>query len=263
MSTVSSLKRLSAGFLFALALVCFAPTALAQTIPPTWDHYWAYHVLPSPPPPPPVILHDQFGMWPHTVGQLLLFQNPVRKEHAGGIFPITRPDLHYTWWQIDPIPSPRPFVEVENQFGRMRLDVFESAFLWNPALKNEHGSPPVANHYKCYTCAGPPLQVPVHLWDQFQQRTVQVLTPRFLCNPAAKQAASGLVYPIVDAEQHYVVYEIDQGTGIFTAVVTDQFVSDWQLAPIGPDRYLAVPSLKHDPTPAHRNSWGRLKSLYR
>jgi hypothetical protein len=214
-----------------------------------------------------VLLSDQFGEWTHAVGPLRHFQNPARKEHQGRIFEITRPELHYTWWEIEPIPSPRPMVSVENQFGPQTLDVFESRFLWNPARKNEPGPPPPANHYKCYACAesAPGFQAvpPIFLQDQFQARQVFVSGPRFLCNPVAKRTAEGLIYPIVDAEQHYVVYELDPGPALFTAVVTDQFVPAWQLAPIGPDRMLAVPSFKHDPTPAVPNTWGRLKALYR
>ncbi len=261
-----STSRIGAILLTVAGLLAFAGTvAHAQGVPVTWDHYWVYDVIPGPvlpPPAPPVRLTDQFETWDHQVLQLRHFANPVEKQHGPLISPITNPDLHYTWWEIEPHPFQRPGIAVDNQFGPQLLDVFAPRFLLNPARKNQPGPPPPGNHYKCYECVGQPVLETVYLRDQFGQRTAVVLEPQLLCNPTVKQLPGGVSYPMLDPEQHLVCYRIDPMLWAYLPYVTDQFIQDFPLE-IGPDRWLCVPSYKHEPTSTSSSTWGQLKSLYR
>lgn len=245
-----------------VAMLALAPGAGAQ-IDPTWDHYKVYDVQPPLPRPAPIVLRDQFGEYGHDVLELIKFANPTEKMlDDGTISPIQNPQLHYAWWLI----TPQPFdalVAVTNQLGDQTLRVRDSQILWNPALKNEPGEPPLANHYKCYDCDGTSIDRVVTLTDQFGQWQATVTFPRFFCNPVEKTDPTGLIHPIEDMHQHYVVYDLEPyDTRTFTAIVTDQFVFEEPLA-LGPSYLLCVPTLKLVVTPALQGTWGRLKTLYR
>jgi len=258
----------------ALALLLLAVTATLWVaraeaqVDPLWDHYKVYFVTPPIPPPPlpPITLRDQFGQSTHDVMVMDRFMNPVQKMHGPLIFPIHDPLTHYAWWQI----SPQPFsmtVTVTNQFGDQTLFVNDAQYLLNPALKNQVGPPPVRNHYKCYNVQGPPVDVPIGMTDQFDTWTATVLLPRFLCNPAEKEVgppgAGGQTYPIVDPNQHYVCYDFQPfDPQPFTAFMTDQFVRD-QTMVLNPGHMICVPTYKHGITSSTKDTWGRLKLLYR
>jgi hypothetical protein len=246
--------------LVPLALV--AGRANAQ-VSPLWDHYKVYQTPFIGPPQPGVsiILTDQFGVYTHQLANLQRIMNPVQKEH-GQVFPINNPNLHYTWWRIFPSQPFSAQVTATNQFGDQTLSVGDGEFLLNPALKNQTGSPPVANHFKCYVCDGQPVSVPVLLTDQFDQWSTVVGFPRYFCNPVQKDYR-GVVNPILDPNQHYICYEIGpEDPGIFSATVTDQFIVNLS-APMGPARYLCVPTYKTGVTDVARGTWGKLKLLYR
>jgi hypothetical protein len=256
-------RRWAAVLLLTGLLAVAAASGHAQ-VNPLWDHYKVYQSSPIPLSGMVVQLADQFITYQHDVLGMSMFATPVLKTHPG-LAPqpgVNDPLLHYTWWTI----SPHPFykeVEVENQFGSQQIQVNEPRWLLNPATKNDTTSPiPIANHYKCYDCIGNPVDQMVALEDQFIVRDAYVSYPRLLCNPTQKTTPDGTVYPVVDPDQHYVCYEIDQLPDIYHAMVADQFIPGWYVE-LGPDRYLCVPSLKHDPTPATESTWGRIKVLYR
>lgn len=247
--------------LLAASLALAAGPARAQD--PLWDHYKAYLAQPHVTFNAQVILTDQFQVTTHLTQYLDWFANPVEKQHAGVTFPINHPDLHYTWWAINQLPFAKDVVAT-NQFGDHVIHVGQSAYLLNPALKNAPaGTPlPVANHYKCYECTGDSIGVPLILTDQFYARTAGLLVPRFFCTPVEKTIQGGPTYPIVDPNQHYVVYDIDFGPPIFNAVIRDQFVQDLPVQ-LNVDRLLMVPTVKSFPTGTESSTWGRLKRLYR
>lgn len=249
--------------LLLLAVLAFAAGSATAQVPPHWDHYKVYQVEAPVPYTTVVQLRDQFGFSTHATHLMDWFANPVEKNHAGRIFPITHPELHYSWWRIDPQPFSIDII-ASNQFGDHPLHVFDAKYLLNPATKNAPvGAPiPPANHYKCYSCAGQPLTAPLFLRDQFYQRNASQLIPVFFCTPVEKQTSSGQVYPMLDPDQHYVVYDIGPGPGAFPAHVVDQFVEAQIL--MTADRFLMVPTLKHfPPTDVKSSTWGRLKQLYR
>ncbi len=255
--------RTLVGFSLLLAFVAgFAGVARAQ-VDPTWDHYKVYEVVPKPGFVLPVTLADQFGVTNHNTQFLDLFANPVQKAHGPLIFPINNLALHYMWWKIDPeVSLNNQTVVASNQFGEQVLVLDRAVYLLNPALKNEASDipVPVANHYKCYTCTGQPVNVDVFLTDQFYARPATVLFPRFFCTPTSK-LFQGNFYPIVEPDQHYVVYDIPPGSPIWQATMRDQFIQ--ASLSLSNDHLLAVPTNKTGPTPTDVSTWGRLKSQYR
>ncbi len=248
-------------FALSLAFVGFAGAAHAQ-VDPTWDHYKVYQVQPKPGFVLPVTLSDQFGVTSHNTQYLDLFANPVEKVYGPLISPIHDPRLHYMWWKLDPEISLNQTVVATNQFGEQTLVLDRAIYLLNPALKNEASDIPlpIANHYKCYTCTGQPVNTDVFLTDQFYARPATVLFPRFFCTPT-KKAVQGNLYPILQPDRHYVVYDITPGTPIWQATMRDQFIQ--ASLSLSFDHLLAVPTDKMDPTPASPSTWGRLKSQYR
>ena len=261
-ATLPSRLLWSLALLIALA---FLPGGSAQAqVDPFWDHYKVYNANPKISVPiPAVTLIDQFGAYTHQVQYLDFFANPVEKRHGPLVFPIHRSELHYTWWRIDPQPFSKDVIAV-NQFGEKTIHVGDAAYLLNPALKNApQGFPlPTANHYKCYNCTGDPVIVDVFLQDQFYGRPAQVLSPRFFCTPVDK-IAFGQTHPMVDARQHYTVYDIDPGPPIFQAIIRDQFILPDLTVQLNLDRFLMVPTDKVLPTPTDQSTWGRVKGLYR
>jgi hypothetical protein len=253
--------------LFVLALTLGLPLLVAgraeAQVSPLWDHYKVYEtpIFPVPPLGIPIVLSDQFGVFQHQALQLERVMNPAMKEDQNGIFPINNPNLHYTWWSI----TPQPFgalVAATNQFGDQTLNVSNAVYLLNPALKNQTGVPPEANHYKCYLCSGQPVNKPVLLTDQFDQWSTVVMLPRYFCNPAQKQDPVR-TYPILDPNQHYICYEIQPADPtIFPATVTDQFVVNHP-SPMGPARWICVPTFKQGFTATITDTWGKLKQIYR
>jgi len=265
MNIFDTLRRpsLVAAALTLTACVVLVPCAGAEPPVDAWDHYKVYDVLDGPPYSLPVYLQDQFVVSQHSVLGLRKFANPVQKTlEDGSTSPIFDPRLHYAWWEI----TPHPFdalVAATNQFGDQTFRLSDPRFLLNPALKNELGTPPIANHYKCYACDGTPINRVVTMDDQFGQWQAMVTFPRWFCNPVQKTDASGLVYPIIDARQHYVCYEFqDPDPRTFTAFMVDQFVYEVALI-MTPSRLLCVPTDKLDPTPTDQGTWGRLKTMYR
>ncbi len=249
--------------LLLAALVVPASLAQAQ-IDPTWDHYKVYHVDPHVPFSTQVTLRDQFQTTTHSTKILDWFANPVEKRHGAAIFPIHRPELHYSWWELDPqLPFSQDLIAI-NQFGEQFIKLDRSVYLLNPANKNAApGTPlPVANHYKCYACIGEKVDAQVFLIDQFFGRPAIVAEPRFFCTPVEKRTADGLVHPIVDPNQHYVVYNIDPSNTTWTATFADQFIPFAQIV-LDQDQLLMVPTEKVIPTEAGPTTWGRLKSQYR
>jgi hypothetical protein len=243
-------------------LLLFTASASAQN--PAWDHYKVYRPRVSPTANQTVVLRDQFSSDTILVKNLGLFANPVEKKLSNGLsYPYSDPHLHYAWWDLDPRAVNRT-VRVVNQFGPQDLTLSRLRYLLNPALKDESGHPPLKNHYKCYECTGPEVGVRnVSLIDQFGPQTgVNVRRPQFFCNPTEK--ILGLAaFPIVDPAQHYVCYDIQPvDPRIFSVRFTDQFYSDFPIE-LSDGSYLCVPTDKVDPTPIRRESWGRLKMLYR
>jgi len=250
----------------ALLLPAFALVggrATAQ-VDPAWDHYKVYDAQPKVTFTMPVVLVDQFQQTLTTVEFLDRFANPVEKDHAGVIFPIQHPELHYSWWKVAEQPYSAAVI-ASNQFGDQPLQIGPLLYLLNPANKNAPtGAPlPIGNHYTVYACTGDPMVVPLVLTDQFYTRTSNMLIPTYFCVPAEKRTSDGILHPILDAAQHYVVYEIEANEATFPATISDQFLPESSIL-MANDRWLMVPTIKHlPPTETRSSTWGRLKQLFR
>lgn len=250
----------------AVVLALCAVPAGAQ-VNPVWDHYKMYVSTPITIPLPPVQLRDQFGIFQHNVEKLDFYMNPTEKvvvqPPPGGTFPINDPVLHYAWWRI----TPQPFsgtVTAVNQFGDHTINVFDAIYLLNPSVKNDpSGQVPPRNHYKCYDCSGPPVLFQLRLFDQFGPWDVQVGTPRWWCNPVEKQVAGQPPHPIFDPNQHYICYDFQPpDPAIHPATITDQFVNQANVQ-LGPSQWLCVPTYKSGIVETRKDTWGKLKQLYR
>ncbi|MFI5372083.1 MAG: hypothetical protein ACHQ52_11040 [Candidatus Eisenbacteria bacterium] len=240
--------------------------AFAQSGPPGEDHYLVYKVLNPPTFSVPVVLSDQFIPGANYVTFTLdYFMTPVNKNGEG----INDPVTHYTWWRISTYPF-AAYAIISNQFGNVQpVSVFQPRYLLNPAIKTlpfyppYTGPPPVKNHYVAYDADGPPLGVVVDLVDQFGPLPAEVDQMVYLAPPAQK-LFQGQVYPILDPVNHLAFYlisplqELPPPPPIYA---TDEF-GVWQLV-LGPRVMLGVPSLKSGVVGTKRDTWGRVKSLYR
>lgn len=251
-----------------LLLAAFASTtAFAQSGgPPGEDHYLVYKVLNPPTFTVPVILSDQFIPGAdYLTFTLEYFMTPVNKNGEGIIDPVT----HYTWWKI----STHPFggyAIISNQFGNVQpVSVFQPRYLLNPAFKSippntpHPGPPPLKNHYVAYDADGPPPAVIVDLVDQFAPLAAEVDKLIYLAPPAQK-IYQGLVNPILDPVNHlafYIINPLQELPPPPPVYATDEF-GVWQLV-LGPRVMLGVPSFKTGVVETKRDSWGRVKSLYR
>ena len=231
-------------FIFAILPALTVANANAQPLP-TWDHYKVYYQDAPIPGAYGVTLVDQFLNFSTTTTSLDWFMNPVDKIDDNGTFLRNNLDLHYTWWRIPPQPYSNNLVQVANQFGVFLLNVGNAEYLLNPALKDLSEPPtgglPLENHYLCYQCSGPPVDLDVTMVDQFDTYgpVTDPLIPRFLCNPVSKNGSH-----VPEPERHYVVYEFTppDGSGPYLPFYKDQFTTG--SLNLSPGQFLAVPSLK-------------------
>ena len=136
---------------------------------------------------------------------------------------------------INPVPQPQPIFAAD-QFFRTGVPLPRAA-------------------------PGPP--VAYDLRDEWRVDTQQPQAMQFLCAPCMKQHL-GITYPVVDTVTHYAVYPITPVSETFVPFIRDQFMAVQQLVYQYPLEYLFVPSEKTDlPTDTKKDTWGRLKQMYR
>jgi hypothetical protein len=93
-------------------------------------------------------------------------------------------------------PVRQPGQVVENQFGRLRLDIVRRTLLMVPSAKSLVSQPPAlanpGNHFQCYlvrrSSGEPRFQTirGVSAVDQFGSHAMDILRPKYLCVPADK-----------------------------------------------------------------------------
>jgi len=256
-------------FILVAAALGFVPSrASAQTDPPGVDptHYWSYRLWTPFASPQSVGLSDQFfpGLVPNSTDSLTRLLNWVYKD-ANGVVKDTL--IHYTWWNLLGKHPANKLTQVTNQFGSFQVSVVNMEFLLAPAWKNFQ-SPipggPLANHYLCYRAVRPPPQPQPHYFQDEWRQDIQDVGPlEFLCTPCAK-FHNGQLYPPVDTLTHLAVYRILPHSDAFFALMQDQFGHPQSIVQQSPPEYLFVPSLKYEiNTPTIKNTWGKLKTLYR
>ena len=262
--TIRVVRSLVGVLVIALA-VSAAPlsdTAQAQLPGPlTIDHYQVYPNEGGGFLSTFVILVDQFGESNHLAEAHNFFAVPANKNNEG----INNPSLHYNWWSLSQGASPEPArrVVVQNQFGDFTLEVDQPRYLMAPALKNVTAGGAQGDHYKCYDVIGAFVDVVVSIEDQYSSESaVQMLTARYLCNPAMKVLEDGRRFPVSNPEEHLVCYSRGLGgVGNLFGISADQF-GVWNLLLTNP-KYLCVPSFKDEVVQTLEGTWGELKSTYR
>jgi hypothetical protein len=149
------------------------------------------------------------------------------------------------------------------------VSVFQPRYLLNPAFKTVApnppytGPPPIKNHYVAYDADGAPPTVTVDLVDQFAPFAAEVDQLTYLAPPAQK-LFQGVAYPILDPVNHlafYLISPLQELPPPPPVYATDEF-GVWQLA-LGPRVMLGVPSFKSGVVDTKRDTWGRVKTLFR
>jgi len=267
--------RISAGALgLAFVIISLAAHLVGAQVPPPLpveNHYKVYVSTPITV-VRPVGLRDQFGQL--SVLDMIFdkFSTPADKIvfNADGTtttYPMVNPDIHMDWYRINYTQPSRTIVGTD-QFGKGAWVLGDARYLLVPSLKNvlPPATVPAWNHYLCYDAlTGPFVGRPVILIDQFGNAQVQVLRPKYFCNPVEKRVgdpANQVVYPIIDFNAHLACYVVDNPQPSFHAITAiDQF-GYWQTQ-IYQNDCLCVPALKDYPLGTERSTWGRIKSLYR
>jgi hypothetical protein len=189
-------------------------TANFEEVPP--DHYKFYDVdwETAPYVGMEVQLEDQFGTFDVTIGDAMLFGNPVEKEHPVDVVtPIEDPNRHYTLYEIDygeiePVLGSWKVV-VNNQFqDDVELTVQGPIALAVPTQKEGHEDPRCLNHFLVYMIDEEEFpEVSVHLKDQFIEEDVTVWGPVMFANPVQK-TVDDVVTEIEKDDEHLVFYWI-------------------------------------------------------
>jgi hypothetical protein len=223
------------------------PSTKTDLPPPPVDHFKCYEatdVQGSDPIGEDLLLEDQFGIVEAQLGSAEMFCNPVEKWHYDRRTPVWHPDHHFTLYSLTEVISPLWSVDVDNQFGTQQLLVGNPVLLAVPTQKlvpGDHGPPVGLDHFLLYEVIGAlPINVPVHLFDQFTYDDVLVMAPVFFANPVEKTHGDP-VTPIENPEAHLVFYQIS-GDYSGTATVDNQFGLQDLL--VGNQALLAVPSAK-------------------
>lgn len=243
-----------------LALAPSNAHAQAGAIDPT--HYWTYTIENPNLGPFPIRATDQFlPMTPMDVMKSVKLVNWVSKDHS----PVPDTLRHFVWWDVEPkIPVTR-FVEIVNQFGTANVGIEALDFLLTPAFKNvPQPILPYWNHYLCYRAqGGNTFNGDRTFQDEWRFDQQPVYELRYICNPCIKEH-NGQIYPIIDPYTHFAVYRVNPLSGYFSPPVFDQFASTPYFVYQYPSEWLFVPSVKNEiPTSNQRNTWGRIKTLYR
>jgi hypothetical protein len=189
-----------------------------------------------------VELQDQFApdLRPALVDTLDHLSNAASKNET----PYDE-DRHLLWYRIDQGIGPCPErVTVNNQFGEQDLHLARDPdYLLVPAQKDPHPEPDGLDHFLCYpVIKSEPINSEKFVEDQFYVGPVFVVNAAYFCNPVRK-IHNDIETPIENGEDHLVFYHVAPIPGVFPANVTDQFVTDLDLATIDL-RYLGVPTDK-------------------
>jgi len=234
-------------------------TANFELTPP--DHYKFYDVDSETAPyiDKTVSLTDQFVEdLVAEVGEAVLFGNPVEKDHPGTpLTPIADDNRHYTLYDLEYNLEDAIYrsVEVSNQFGeKVELTVWGPVMLGVPTQKEGHEMPVCLNHYLVYEVYETDFEpVDVILKDQFipDGEDARVWGPIYFANPVEKTVVeSGDVAKIEDADNHWVLYDIEedgQPMSIDKRIqIANQFGDD-QILDLTYRDTLAVPSQKDVP----------------
>lgn len=205
-------------------VLALTSSAVFAQAPFQTDHFKCYFPgFADPIPTASIVLQDQFGANPATVGRIFRLCNPAKKLHNGVVTPIINPDDHLTLIQTGPQPLVTREVTIQNQFGQQVLTTQDAHFLGVPTQKDPHGPPQSLNHFSCYSVSnGPVLNVPIGLSDQFFQSKHRLMRPIMFCNPVQK-THNGVVTPITNPNDHLTCYTITRANFVRQVTLHNQF----------------------------------------
>jgi hypothetical protein len=235
--TTSTNQTVIAGGTVTFTLNFVTPQAL--------DHFKCYWAQQGTSVNVDVQLKDQFYTGKATVTDPWYFCNPTKKTYDGEVTEILNPDHHLTLYGITGVTTQKWVVEVDNQFGKQKLQVEGPVMLAVPTQKEGHDEPVGLDHYLVYSAVGmgPDLNVVVQLEDQFNlEPQVTVLRPFYFANPVQKTDAAGMVTEIENPLVHLVFYDISETIPQIDVNVVDQFGE--QTFSLSWSQFLAVPSEK-------------------
>jgi hypothetical protein len=221
-------------------------TANFEAVPP--DHFKFYEVdyETAPYVGKEVELVDQFGTFTATVGDAVLFGNPVEKTHNDTLTPIEDDTRHYTMYEIDYGEEELGTwkVVVNNQFqDDVELTVQGPIALAVPTQKEGHEMWECLNHFLVYEVKEEEFpEFSVHLKDQFTEEDVVVWGPLLYANPVQKTVDS-VVTEIEDPDEHWVGYYIESEPFEKSGLQIDNQFGEQTLDLLSP-YFLTVPSQK-------------------
>lgn len=221
------------------------------------NHYLVYEVPEVYTFATPVSLVDQFGCYCVFGMELDKFANPVDKNDEG----CYNQTIHHTWWKFHQ-PQSVWWTAIWNQFGEQVWQVKDGRYLLNPALKNTPGTPPTANHYKCYDAIGPAVNISVTLIDQFGTYNMVATEPVIFCNPTTKCIEGGQTEPIIEPLAHLACYKLEPVIQTSNGATAYDEFGDWTITLEQPC-WLCLPTDKVSTVPIEDTSWGRIKALYK
>ncbi|MDX2169769.1 MAG: LamG-like jellyroll fold domain-containing protein [Deltaproteobacteria bacterium] len=178
------------------------------------------------------------------IDELELFDRALTDAEVAALFAAgragkCRPLDHFFCYDTSPASGSPPFtpiadLAVEDQFGRVRVDVAAPSALCAPASKNDEDAGAAAHddHLRRYpvTARGglTPL-LPQQVVNQFGSLTLEVLAPSALLVPTAKNLSSTPPAPRPPAVDHFLCHDVQfpRGAPPFTPIlgvqVEDQF----------------------------------------
>lgn len=194
-----------------------------------------------------VELQGQFenNFRPAVLSELVMFGAAVDKREEG----IIDDDNHLTWYDfMQDTPEPIRDLTISNQFfANSNMRIAQGVGLLVPAHKldpGNHEAPQGLDHYKLYRVVQgeQPANVAVSLKDQFvDEPSVQIGPPLLFGVPVAKRL-NGNVEPIINAQDHLVLYRLPPAPNNIPVRSRDQF-GEFAFN-IRRRKFLAVPTLK-------------------
>jgi hypothetical protein len=171
------------------------------------------------------------------------FANPVMKNQE----PLYNKQAHLAFYRMyTTLREDNHKVEVVNQFGVQKLLIGKVVGLLAPAQKIEKGSalPTKLSHFAVYNVLEwNSVGRRVQLQDQFgASSAVRVGIPKMFAVPI-KKIHGRLVFPIVNAKVHLVIYMINPKNIEKNCTITDQIKKNRRIK-VTQRLYLAAPTIK-------------------
>jgi hypothetical protein len=213
------------------------------------DYFQIYDVV-NKPAAGIVQVRGQFDVRPQKMQLALLdfFANPVANNGES----LYDSDAHLAWYRGIQPPEPMRAVNLENQFGKLKIRTGTGNGLLVPTQKVEQGFrfPETLDHYKVYrlTYVEKVPEAALKLRDQFGASDVRLQVPLFLAVPVAKRHGTKQ-FPIQNERVHLLICSMTARDIEKKVTLRNQFdkrPSVWTVRSV----MLAVPGITLDWKPA-------------